>query len=401
MGDINMAQMGLNRLTAAIWLLSGVLACISADGMVQPLETNLPKLAQWKSSGKALICAERTTTKPGKANVLGNDACPLDFSTGLPQTLLQESFDPVTGDAGGGDTAVGLSPTESPTKPAADSAMNAVFSGEAASAQAPPAASSNAITYPKCNSGVKCDDKALLKKCDDAVVYETKRFNQIRTDTVGSELIKEHNLRVFRDCATGLNDAEQLSNQQKKPFLTSTMAVDLCLKLSCQDLKAIVVPTVLEKLHIFSGKTAPASMLAVDLRLQKTMEVTYCSKQFCIEKQNKKNEMRKQNALKNGMTPDLISLKKIKADCDQCNGKQPSGDCHMEENKEKPGCKSSCQCFKYKVTKVCEIYDGKRPKDQKAKYTKYQKGMQAAVEAKFGSGGLMKNTGVRDLCAMV
>jgi len=388
MGDINMAQMGLNRLTAAIWLLSGVLACISADGMVQPLETNLPKLAQWKSSGKALICAERTTTKPGKANVLGNDACPLDFSTGLPQTLLQESFDPVTGDAGGGDTAVGLSPTESPTKPAADSAMNAVFSGEAASAQAPPAASSNAITYPKCNSGVKCDDKALLKKCDDAVVYETKRFNQIRTDTVGSELIKEHNLRVFRDCATGLNDAEQLSNQQKKPFLTSTMAVNLCAKLSCQDLKAIVKSDRSKRMHIFSGKNATASMLAVDLFLQKTMKVWYCEKQFCIEKQKKKNESRKKIGLKEK------SLKEIEADCKQCDGKQPSGDCNIEENKEKPECNNSCQCFKYEVTKVCEIYDGKKGKDD-------QKGMQAAVEGKFGSGGLMQNTGFRDLCAMV
>merc|ERR1712166_502668 len=345
---INMAQMGLNRLemTAAIWLLSGVLACISADGMVQPLETNLPKLAQWKSSGKALICAERTTTKPGKANVLGNDACPLDFSTGLPQTLLQESFDPVTGDAGGGDTAVGLSPTESPTKPAADSAMNAVFSGEAASAQAPPAASSNAITYPKCNSGVKCDDKALLKKCDDAVVYETKRFDQIRTNTIASQLTKEHNLRVFRDCATGLNDAEQLSNQQKKPFLTSTMAVNLCAKLSCQDLKAIVKSDRSKRMHIFSGKNATASMLAVDLFLQKTMKVWYCEKQFCIEKQKKKNESRKKIGLKEK------SLKGIEADCKQCDGKQPSGDCNIEENKEKPECNNSCQCFKV-CAKAC------------------------------------------------
>merc|ERR1712086_464610 len=195
MGDINMAQMGLNRLemTAAIWLLSGVLACISADGMVQPLETNLHKLAQWKSSGKALICAERTTTKPGKANVLGNDACPLDFSTGLPQTLLQESMEspgapaPVfTGDAGGGDAAVGLT-TEPPTKPAADSAMNAVLSGEAASAQAPtPAPQTSPSPYPKCNSGVKCDDKALLKKCDYAVAYKTKRFDQISTMSSGN-----------------------------------------------------------------------------------------------------------------------------------------------------------------------------------------------------------------------
>merc|ERR1712166_951450 len=144
------------------------------------------------------------------------------------------------------------------------------------------------------------------------------------------------------------------------------MAVDLCLKLSCQDLKAIVKSDRSQSpLHFFSGKTAPASMLAVDLRLQKTMEVTYCSKQFCIEKQNKKNEMRKQNALKNGMTPDLISLKKIKADCKQCDGKQPKNDCNTEENKEKPGCKSSCQCFKYKVTKVCEIYDGKKGKECK------------------------------------
>lgn len=396
-----MAQMGLNRLemTAAIWLLSGVLACISADGMVQPLETNLHKLAQWKSSGKALICAERTTTKPGKANVLGNDACPLDFSTGLPQTLLQESMEspgapaPVfTGDAGGGDAAVGLTTeppteaavgltTEPPTKPAADSAMNAVLSGEAASAQAP-------SPYPKCNSNVKCDDKALLKKCKDAVQYETKRFDQIRTVTTGDQLIKEHHLRVFRDCATGLNDAEQLSNQQKKPFLTSSMAAKLCLKLSCQDMKAIVETDRSRKLHIFSGKDAPASMLAVDLFLQKTMKVWYCEKQFCIEKQKKKNETRKRNGKKEK------SLKEIEADCKQCDGKQPSGDCNIAENKEKPECNNSCQCFKYKVTKVCEIYDrGKKTKDTTA--------MQVAVEAKFGSGGLMQNTGFRDLCAMV
>merc|ERR1712086_101990 len=395
MGDINMAQMGLNRLemTAAIWLLSGVLACISADGMVQPLETNLHKLAQWKSSGKALICAERTTTKPGKANVLGNDACPLDFSTGLPQTLLQESFAPLLTTTEPPTEATAVATTETPTKPAADSAMKAVFSGEAASAQAPapapaPAASSNAITYPKCNYGVKCDDKALLKKCNDAVQYETKRFDQIKTVTTGDQLIKEHHLRVFRDCATGLNDAEQLSNQQKKPFLTSSMAAKLCLKLSCQDMKAIVETDRSRKLHIFSGKDAPASMLAVDLFLQKTMKVWYCEKQFCIEKQKKKNETRKRNGKKEK------SLKEIEADCKQCDGKQPSGDCNIAENKEKPECNNSCQYFKYKVTKVCEICDrGKKTKDTTA--------MQVAVEAKFGSGGLMQNTGFRDLCAMV
>lgn len=276
-------------------------------------------------------------------------------------------------------------PTPSPTTPkptpqpaSSYSSGSSTYSSAASSGDA---GGSNSVSldetdwtkvYPACKQE-KCGgdnpseaDKKKVALCGEMLSPSGPKafmFQKTFVQMSSGSLVKERHVRMWRPCKS--------SNQQKVDFVTSINAPRICEDVSCNDIDAMLKyadnsgsdlnPNNTSAVHTFADGNDPPTMLAIDLRLEKKMAVKECSESDC-------------NTQKSAGNGTLSWW-----DCTKCSGNEPSS--------ESP---SGCQCFRYSVSKVCELVG-----------SNVRNGGSGFSHLKIDNGIMGANAGLRGECALL